>query len=294
MGQNQSHTEHNSVKNIKTAFFLNLFFTIIEFIGGYFTNSIAIISDALHDLGDSFSLGLGWFLEKYSNKKRTKVFSYGYKRFSLLGAFINGVILLTGSLFILSKAIPRLINPEASNAYGMILLAILGITVNGMAVYKTTKGKGLNEKVISLHLLEDVLGWVAVFIVSIVMIFTDLYILDPILSILIALYILWGVIKNLKKTILLFLQASPENIDAQTIEKKLKEMKDIYDIHDTHIWSLDGEYNILTTHIIINDNVKSEDIEKIKKEARLILEKNEIQHSTIEVEYKKDKCNYCK
>jgi cobalt-zinc-cadmium efflux system protein len=297
MKHNHNHHEHShsSVKNIKIAFFLNLFFTIIEFIGGFLTNSVAIMSDALHDLGDSFSLGLAWFLEKYSTKKRTKIFSYGYKRLSLLGAFINGIILLAGSFFILSEAIPRLISPEASNAYGMILLAILGMTVNGIAVYKTTKGKTLNEKVISLHLLEDVLGWVAVFIVSIVMIFTDLYILDPILSILITLYILWGVIKNLKKTILLFLQTTPENLDTQIIDKKLKTVKDVNDVHDTHIWSLDGENNILSTHIIINDNLKSEDIKKLKKEIKELLKNDGIQHPTIEFEFEKEQCNdYCK
>jgi cobalt-zinc-cadmium efflux system protein len=296
MGHNHSHNGHchSAVKNIKIAFFLNLFFTIIEFVGGILTNSVAIMSDALHDLGDSFSLGLAWFLEKYSNKKRTGLFSYGYKRFSLLGAFINGAILLIGSLFILSEAIPRLINPEPSNAYGMILLAILGVTVNGIAVYKTAKGKTLNEKVISLHLLEDVLGWIAVFIVSIVMIFTDLYILDPILSILITLYILWGVAKNLRKTILLFLQATPENLNIKDVDEKLKKIKNIYDIHDTHIWSLDGEHNILSTHIVINDNLKLEDIEKVKKESKLKLKDIGIQHSTIEIEYKREQCNdYC-
>lgn len=297
MGHNHSHNSHchSAVKNIKIAFFLNLFFTIVEFIGGILTNSVAIMSDALHDLGDSFSLGLAWFLEKYSNKKRTDLFSYGYKRFSLLGAFINGIILLIGSLFILSEAIPRLINPESSNAYGMILLAILGVTVNGIAVYKTAKGKTLNEKVISLHLLEDVLGWIAVFIVSIVMIFTDLYILDPILSILITLYILWGVVKNLRKTILLFLQATPENLNTKDIDEKLKKIKNIYDTHDTHIWSLDGEHNILSTHIVINNNLKLEDIEKVKKESKLKLKDSGIQHSTIEIEYKREDCNdYCK
>lgn len=289
------HTHsHNAVGNMKIAFFLNLIPAIIEFVGGILTNSVAIMSDALHDLGDSFSVGLAWFLEKYSNKKRTDLFSYGYKRFSLLGAFINGVIVLIGSVFILYRAIPRLINPEPSNAYGMILLAILGIIANGIGVYKTAKGKTLNQKVISLHLLEDFLGWIAVLIVSIVLMFTDLYILDPILSVLITLYILWGVVKNLRKTILLFLQATPENLNTHDVDEKLKKIKNIYDIHDTHIWSLDGEHNILSTHIVINDNVKSEDIEKIKKESKLKLEDIGIQHSTIEIEYKREQCNdYC-
>ncbi|MEC8220637.1 MAG: cation diffusion facilitator family transporter, partial [Nanoarchaeota archaeon] len=296
-GHNHKHHSHeqNSVKNIKIAFFLNFFFTIIEFIGGYLTNSVAIMSDALHDLGDTFSLGLAWFLEKFSSKKRTNKFSYGYKRFSLLGAFINAVILLLGSLFILSEAIPRIINPEASNAQGMLILAIFGIIVNGYAVYKTSKGKTMNEKVISWHLLEDVLGWVAVFIVSIVMIFTNLIILDPILSILITLYILWGVLKNLKSTALLFLQATPTDLNANIIDTQLKKNPLIQDIHDTHIWSLDGEEHILSSHIVIKENSTKEDIKKIKIEIKKNLISQGINHSTLEIEFEDEICDdYCK
>lgn len=289
-----NHNHNNPVKNIKVAFFLNLSFTIIELIGGFLTNSVAIMSDALHDLGDSFSLGLAWFLEKFSAKKRTNKFSYGYKRFSLLGAFINAIILLVGSLFILSEAIPRLINPEESNAHGMLLLAIFGIIVNGIAAYRTAKGKTMNEKVISLHLFEDVLGWIAVFIVSIVMIFTDINILDPILSILITLYILWGVIKNLKATVLLFLQAAPKDLNSKTIDKELKNNSNVLGVHDTHIWSLDGEKHILSTHIIINKNFSKDDIIKIKCKLKHKLKDMSIEHSTLEIEFEDESCTkYC-
>ena len=298
MGHNHKHHnhshDHNSVKNIKIAFFLNFFFTIIEFIGGFLTNSVAIMSDALHDLGDTFSLGLAWFLEKFSSKKRTDKFSYGYKRFSLLGAFINAIILLIGSLFILSEAIPRIINPETSNAQGMLILAIFGILVNGYAVYKTSKGKTMNEKIISWHLLEDVLGWVAVLIVSIIMFFTNIQILDPILSILITIYILWGVLKNLKATSLLFLQATPNALDVKVIDEVLKETSSIKGIHDTHIWSLDGEENVLSTHIIINKDSSSKDIILLKSEIKNKLKNLGIQHSTLEIEFDNEDCDgYC-
>lgn len=288
---NHHEHNHNSVKNIKLAFFLNLLFTIIEFIGWFFTNSVAIMSDALHDLWDSFSLGLAWFLEKYSHKKRNNTFSYGFKRFSLLWALINALILWVGSLFILSEAIPRIINPEPSNAYGMVLLSIFWIWVNWFAVYKTSSGKSMNEKVISLHLLEDVLGWVAVFIVSIIMIFTDLIILDPILSILITLYILWWVVKNLKKTILLFLQASPEEISVSKIDATLRTQDKIKGVHDTHVWSLDWESNIMTTHLVIDENSSTREIKQIKWEVRKILKEMWITHSTIEIDFTDEKCN---
>lgn len=288
-----NHNHNHSVKNIKIAFFLNVFFTIIEFIGGYLTNSIAIMSDALHDLGDSFSLGLAWFLEKFSSKEKTKKFSYGYKRFSLLGAFINAMVLLVGSLFILTEAIPRLINPEISDARGMFVLAIFGVVVNGIAVWKTSKGKTMNEKVISWHLLEDVLGWIAVLIMSIVMMFTDLYILDPILSILITLYILWGVLKNLKATVLLFLQATPHNLDIGFVESKLLENNLVKEVHDTHVWSLDGEEHILSTHIVIRKDATKSEIEQIKCQLKDDLKQIDVRHSTLEIEFEDESCVRC-
>jgi len=289
------HHHHGSASNIKIAFFLNLSFTVIELAGGYLTNSVAIVSDALHDLGDSFSLGLAWFLEKYSNKKRTDYFSYGYKRFSLLGAFLNAVILLIGSLFILMEAVPRILKPEQSYAEGMLALAVLGIAVNGFAVWKTAKGKSMNEKVISLHLLEDVLGWIAVFVVSIIMMFSGLNILDPILSLLITLYILWGVVKNLKETLLLFLQAAPKHLDISTVEKELRNHKQVIDIHDTHIWSLDGEHNIFSTHLIIGKTSGKKDIENIKCDIKEILKNMGISHSTLEIEFEDENCEaYCR
>ncbi len=294
MSHKHNCSKKRAVKNIKVAFFLNLFFTVIEFIGGFLTNSIAIMSDALHDLGDSFSLGMAWFLQKYSYKKKTVLFSYGYKRLSLLGAFLNAVILLVGSLYILTKAIPRLIHPEVSDTQGMLWLAVLGVIVNGYAVYKTTNGKTMNEKVISLHLLEDVLSWVAVLIVSLVMMVTDLTILDPILSILITLYILRGVVKNLKQTVLLFLQTVPKNINVGEIEKKLERLEEVIGVHDIHIWSLDGEQNIMSVHIVVGENSSATEVIVIKNKIRHQLKEMKIQHVTIEIEFENEQCqDFC-
>lgn len=291
---NQSDSDNNALKNIKIAFFLNFFFTIIEFIGGFLTNSVAIMSDALHDLGDSISIGFSWILHKLSLKKRNETFSYGYRRFSLLAAFINTIVLLAGSLFILTEAVPRLMNPESTNAQGMLILAILGIAVNGYAVYRTSKGKTLNEKVISWHLLEDVLGWIAVFIVSIVMIFTKITILDPLLSILITIYILFGVLKNLKSTAMLFLQAVPEGLNIKIIEDEIKKSNIVINIHDTHIWSLDGERNVLSTHVIIKKNSSLKNIVEVKLEIKERLSKLGIGHITLEIEFEDEECKgYC-
>ena len=290
---NHSHHNHSSTENISTAFFLNLFFTIIEFIGGFYTNSLAIMSDAVHDLGDSLSLGMAWYFQKIATKKPTKNFSYGYKRFSILGAIINSVVLCIGSIFIIKEAIPRIINPETADVKGMMWFAILGIIVNGAAVLKLKKGTSMNEKVVSLHLLEDVLGWVAVLIASVAMQFFNIPILDPILSILIALFILYNVFKNGKESIRIILQATPVSISVDKIKKEIIKHKSVESIHDYHLWSMDGDYNVFTAHLLLVDKYTSwQKSLIIKEDIRKILQnKFQLEHITLELEISED-CGY--
>ena len=290
MGHNHDHSHNHSEGNVKVAFFLNLSFTIIEVIGGLYTNSLAILSDALHDLGDSLSLGLSWYFQKLSKKGRTKKFSYGYKRFSLLGAIINSIVLVAGSIFILTKAIPELFNPGETNVQGMLYLAILGIVVNGAAVLKLRKGESLNEKVVSLHLLEDVLGWVAVLIGSIIMMYTDAPFIDPLLSVLISLFVLYNVYKNLRKSMLVILQGIPEEVSLEDIKEKLKDISEITDVHDNHVWSMDGEYNILTIHLQLDQDYKLSEQAKLKEKVRSQLKAESINHITIEFEGQDENC----
>ncbi len=289
MGHQHSHS-HDNTGNIKIAFFLNLSFTILEIIGGFWTNSIAIVADALHDLGDSFSLGLAWFLDSYSKKGRDRKFSYGYRRFSLLGALANTVILIIGGFFVLSEAVPRIIQPEPANAAGMVIFAIAGIIINGLAVLRVRGGKSLNVQIVTWHLLEDVLGWVAVLIVSIILLFKEIYILDAILSALITLYVLYNVIGNLRKTVALFLQAVPEEIDMYEMETKLLTIHNVQSIHHTHIWSLDGEHHVLTTHVVVNDESTKEEILQVKRAVIALIENMDCEHTTIEIEYESEDC----
>ena len=290
MGHNHDHSHNQKEGNVKVAFFLNLSFTIIEVIGGLYTNSLAILSDALHDIGDSLSLGLSWYFQKLSKKGRTKTFSYGYKRFSLLGAIINSIVLVAGSIFILTKAIPELFNPGETNVEGMLYLSILGIVVNGAAVFKLRKGESLNEKVVSLHLLEDVLGWVAVLIGSVIMMYTDAPFIDPLLSVLISLFVLYNVYKNLKKSLLVILQGIPEEISIDDIRQKLKNISKVTDIHDCHAWSMDGQYNILTLHLRLDKDYKLSEQAKLKEQVRTQLKDESINHITIEFEAQGENC----
>jgi cobalt-zinc-cadmium efflux system protein len=254
------------------------------------TNSVAILSDAVHDLGDSLSLGLAWYLGRVAQRDGDTQFSYGYRRFSLLGAVISTVVMIVGSIFILSEAIPRLWAPQQTNAQGMILFAILGVVVNGIAALRLRGEKSLNARAIAWHLIEDVLGWVAVLVVSVVLLFTDFYILDPLLSILITIYILYNVLKNLKQTLALFLQAVPDNVDVTAIDERLNEMEHVCSTHHTHVWSLDGEHHVLTSHIVVDEDVSKEQVLCLRKEILELVRELSFAHSTIEIEFGDDDC----
>ncbi len=284
------HHDHSS-NNLKTAFFLNVAFTVFELIGGLYVNSIAIISDAIHDLGDSLSLGTAWYLDVKSKKAATQSFSFGYRRFSLLGALINCLVLIVGSVFVIHAAIGRIIEPEQSNAKGMLLFAIVGVMVNGYAAWKTSTGKTLNERVITWHLLEDVLGWVAVLIVSVVLLFTDNLYLDPVLSLLITLFILWNVVKRLKETLFIFLQGHPKDVNKDDIEKEILNIHHVHSMHHTHIWSLDGEHHVFTTHVKLGPVENLAEMLSIKNQLKTIMRKYPFEHYTIETEIDEEVCD---
>jgi cobalt-zinc-cadmium efflux system protein len=283
-------SDQTSTGDIRLAFFLNLGFSLLEIVGGLLTNSMAILSDALHDLGDSLSLGLSWFLDSYSKKGQDRRFSYGYRRFSLLGAMINTLILIGGSFLILGEAVPRLLQPQSANAPGMILFALVGIAVNGVAVLRLKRNKSLNAQVVTWHLFEDVLGWAAVLVVSIILLFTRFYLLDPILSILVTLYVLWNVVRNLRRTLALFLQAVPEDFDVGDIENRLNAMTSVKSVHHTHVWSLDGEHHVLTTHVVVDPCTTRDEVLQLKRDINELTERMDIAHTTLEIEYEDEDC----
>ena len=239
-------------KNILIAFILNLSFSIFEFLGGLFTGSIAIMSDAVHDLGDAASIGVSFFLEKKSKKQPDEKYTYGYTRFSVMGSVITTLILLIGSALVVVSATKRIINPTQINYSGMIIFAIIGVVVNFLAAFVTREGDSLNQKAVNLHMLEDVLGWIVVLIGAIVMRFTDFGIIDPILSILVAVFILINALKNLKEILDLFLEKIPHGIDPQEIKQHLLGMHGVLGVHHIHLWSMDGQNNYATMHIVTN------------------------------------------
>lgn len=251
---------------------------------------MAILSDAIHDLGDSLSLGFAYYFQKKSAQRKDSTYTYGYQRFSLLGAFINSTILIVGSILIIRESLGRMANPQQPDAAGMIVLAVFGIAVNGYAMLRLRKGGSINEKVVALHFVEDVLGWIAVLIGSIVMMFADVPILDPILSLLIAAYILFNVFRNLQSTFRILLQRKPETINELSIREQILSIRGVTDLHDLHYWTMDGRYNVMTLHVVVNRNQTIDDFERIKKEVKHELQHMDVQHMTVEIETEDENC----
>ena len=273
-------------KNIFLAFILNLAFSIFEFVGGIFTRSVAIISDAIHDIGDATSIGIAFFLEKKSKKQPDEKYTYGYTRYSIVGSVITTLILLFGSVMVIYNAIVRIINPTEINYNGMIVFAIVGVLVNFVAALLTREGDSLNQKAVNLHMLEDVLGWVIVLIGAIVMRFTNFYILDPLMSIGVAIFIFVNAIKNLKEVLELFLEKVPHNIDVNELKEHIGKIDGVFNIHHIHIWSIDGRNNYATMHIVAEG-----DSHYIKKQIREELKEHGIGHVTLEIEAKNEQCH---
>ena len=272
-------------KNILIAFILNLSFSIFEFIGGIFTGSVAILSDAVHDIGDAVSIGISYFLEKKSKKKPDDIYTYGYTRYSVIGSVITTLILLFGSLAVIYNAINRIIEPTEINYNGMILFAVVGVCVNFCAALFTREGDSLNQKAVNLHMLEDVLGWLVVLIGAVVMRFTDFAIIDPILSVIVAVFIFINAIKNLKESVNLFLEKTPRNIDLKELREHLNSIDGVLDIHHIHIWSMDGQNNFATMYVVTKS-----DSHKIKEKIREELLEHGIGHATLELESEDEHC----
>lgn len=272
----------NASKNIWVALLLNGFFVVVEVVGGLLTNSIAILSDALHDFGDCLSLAVAWGLQKKSTKGRDSKYSYGYKRFSLLGSVFLGGVLSLSSVFVIVEAVGRITNPQPVHAQGMLWIALVGIAVNGAAALRLKRGNSLSERAVFLHIIEDVLGWVGVLVVSVVMMFVDLPVLDPILSIVISLWVLSNVYKNLRDTFKIMLQATPPDVDVDKLQNELLQLPGVESLHDLHLWTMDGNSHIMTLHLVISDIGNNG--QATKDNVIAIAKEYSIDHVTVELE----------
>lgn len=277
-------------ENIKIAFLLNLAFSIVEAIGGILTNSISIISDSLHNLGDSITIGINYIFEKKSKKLPNKEYSYGYLRYTMLGSLIASFILLVGSVVIIYNVVPRLIKPLSVNYDAMIIFGIFGLLINLYATIKIMRSKEKDKK-INTHMIEDTVIWLFILTGSICIKVFDLVIIDPILSLLIAVYILYQVYKYMKNIYNIFMEKVPKNVKIDEIKKNIESNENIDNVHHIHIWSMDGVNNYMTAHIHLNKVLNEEEIINTKNDVKTKLKEDKINHITLEVEYFNEKCD---
>lgn len=279
------------LKSLRWVFFLNIGFAVFELIGGYLANSVAVMSDALHDFGDAAAIGIAWILEKKSGSRATAEYTYGYRRWSLLSSVITGTVLLVGSIFILRECVERILNPEPVVGWGMLVMAVVGISVNGWSLLQFSRSGGANERMIRLHLLEDVAGWLIVLVTGIVLQFVDWFWLDAVAGVSLSLWIIYNVVRQLVAVGAIFLQAGPVGISVPEIEDRIKADSRVEDCHHTHLWSLDGEKHILTTHVRLRADVGIEAMSQLKAEMKKLLREDfRIFEATIEFEFSNEAC----
>ena len=263
------------------AFFLNLSYAIVEFIAGGLFGSSAVLADSVHDMGDAIAIGVSAFLETISNREEDSHYTLGYKRFSLLGAMVTAVILMTGSVLVILGNITKLFHPQAVNDEGILWLGIIAVSVNVIASLVVRKGKTKNESILSLHFLEDTLGWVAVILMAIVLRFTDWYILDPLLSLVISFFILSKAIPRFWSTLKIFLDAVPEGVDIQQVKSDLEQLDHVASINQLNLWTMDGLEKNAIVHVCLK---KVEHMEVCKEAIRAMLKDYGFQNITIEVD----------
>ena len=263
------------------AFFLNLSYAIVEFIAGGIFGSSAVLADSVHDLGDAIAIGISALLETISNREEDRHYTLGYKRFSLLGALVTAVILMTGSVLVILENIAKIFHPQSVNDEGILWLGIIAIIINVLASLVIRKGQTKNESILSLHFLEDTLGWVAVILMAIVLRFTDWYILDPLLSIAISFFILSKALPRFWSTLKIFLDAVPEGVDIQKIKTDLAELDHVASINQLNLWTMDGLEKNAIVHVCLKE---MEHMETCKESIRIFLKDCGFQNITIEVD----------
>jgi cobalt-zinc-cadmium efflux system protein len=271
---------------VRFAAFVNLSFTIVEIVGGLYTNSLAILSDALHDFGDSIALLVSWLFERGAKRAPDARYTFGYQRLSLFSALFSAAVLVGGSIVIIFQAVPRFFSPESVNAFGMVGFAIIGITFNGAGFFLLKRGESLNEKVLSWHLLEDVLGWIGILVGGIIIYFWKFYLIDPIITVALTVFILVNVVKNLREAISILLQGVPKHINLDAVKQDIKAINGVLELHDIHIWSLEGETDVFSAHVVVDDETLEKRPQQTKQIIKDKLKKHHIEHSTIELEGK--------
>lgn len=280
-------THNRADKSILVAFVLNFVFAFVELCGGLITNSVAIMSDSVHDFGDCVSICVAYFMERYSYKLADEKYTSGYKRFSLLSALVTSCILIVSNVFILANSVKRLIYPQEVYGIGMFIIAVIGVIINGLAVYKTSKSQGINVRTISLHLLEDVFSWGAVLLGSFFIHFFEWYFIDGLISVLIAVFLLFEAMKNMKKILCIFLGKTPRSIDVNDLKKRFCEIDGVKEVKALQLWNVDDENATSGIKVLLSENVEMHNYFFIKEKIEEICCDYKIEDAFIEINVQK-------
>lgn len=286
---NHSH-QHHDLKETKQSFLfgilVNGLFTAVELVVGLLSGSLMLLSEALHDFTDTAALLFSYLMAGQAQRAPTSSKTFGFRRATIIAAFLNGSILLILSLFLLYRAYGRLFAPVAVNSTMVIVVAVIGVIANGLIMWKFHKhGHDLNVRSAWWHMMEDMLSWIAILVGSIVMYFTHWYIIDPLLSMIIALYVLYGGYTILRDTVHVLLEGVPTGVSIEEVKKYLKKQKGVKGVHDLHIWSLGSNDRVLSCHIVTNVKALKDSTALVARLRKGLQENYHIMHSTIECEY---------
>ncbi len=281
--------DKDSTSRLTFVLLLNLGFAIFELGGALWTQSLSVFADAVHDFGDALALGFAIWMQYMALKKPDALFTYGYARRNVLSALALGSVLLISSAFVLKEALSRINDPAEPHGAGMLLLAILGFSVNAWAVLRMKDSRGVNQAMIRLHLIEDCLGWGAVLIGSLLIIAFKWYWVDPALAIIISLFILKNVYVTLQSSFDILLQRAPKGLTTSALTESLKDIPGLVEVHDLHLWTLDGEKHVVTLHAV--HSVAANEQASLKEKIRERLGHLAPIHATIELEDCGEACN---
>lgn len=278
-------------EDLKFIIFLNIGFSLFEIVGGFLTGSIAISSYAIHDFFDALSIGLSSFLNKISLNEPDKKYTFGYKRFSLLGTIFTSGILFTCAVLTLFYVVLKFFNPISLNVIGMIIFALIGIIINGYAMIQMSKEVNKDEKKINWSIACDVMGWVFLLILALVIKISNVFLLDLIVSLFIALFIGGRSIRQIIKGVDVIMNATPTDLDLDEFKLEIGRIPFVLNILDIHIWSIDEQENYLLLKIKVSKNVTRKNYSHLKKQIEEKLGVYRIHQSNIEIEYEESGSN---
>lgn len=280
--------EKSNDKNLLFATLLNLCITIIQIIGGVVSNSLSLLSDAFHNLGDTTALLIAYLAGKISKRKPDYRKTFGYKRVEILAALFNGTVLIAICLFLLYQAYQRLVTPEPVLSSVMLIVAVFGLIANlvSMLLLHKHKKENLNVKAAYLHLLGDTLSSVAVVAGGVLMWFFQIYWIDPVISALISIYIIYHTYSIVKETVDILMQATPANINIKEIKMTLEKIEEIYNVHHIHVWRLNDSQIHFEAHINLSENISVKAMMPVKNRIeQLLKEQFQVSHTTLQFGY---------